>query len=87
MSTLRSPASGALPAIADDADAEAVQRARHRSNIESMAADMQRPVDEIGPVYEEVLEAMASRATVHDFLPVLVAKNVRRIFDGGLKRR
>jgi hypothetical protein len=51
--------------------------ARHVAAINTLAADVQRPVEEIHVLYHAELTRLARSATVLDFLPVLVMKRVR----------
>ena len=49
--------------------------------VNSMARELGRSVEEITPIYEQIYERMAGTATVVDFLPALVLKNLRRHFQ------
>ncbi|HYD62379.1 MAG TPA: DUF3562 domain-containing protein [Noviherbaspirillum sp.] len=60
---------------ADDAALE-----RHVRFIESLAEEMQRTVQEIVPLYEEVLESFAD-ARVSDYVPIFVCRRVKRILS------
>jgi hypothetical protein len=61
----------------DEAD-----RQRHRRAIESTAQELDCSVDEVEEFYEEVLKGMASKARIRDYLPILVAKSVKRSLRG-----
>lgn len=63
-------------------DDEAAGRHKHLHFIESIAEEMQQSVQEIMPLYEEVLEALTVRARIDDYLPILVSKRVKRILRG-----
>lgn len=52
--------------------------ARHLHNMEQLAVEMQRPLHEIAPLYENTLLQLRRHAQVQDFLPILVAKGVRK---------
>lgn len=54
-------------------------RMKHFGEIQSIADDVHRPVQEIARLYEDVLEYMIDQARVTDFLPVLVSKKVREL--------
>jgi hypothetical protein len=58
------------------------ERKRHACFIESLAEEMQRSVDDIVPLYQEVLEALAAEALVNDYLPIFVYRRVKRILSG-----
>lgn len=55
---------------------------RHLRFIESIAEEMQRSMQEIAPLYEEVLEALSVNAQINDYLPIFVSKRVKRILHG-----
>jgi hypothetical protein len=63
------------------------ERMQHRRHMESIAQDMQRPVEMVAPVYERILMQLKPHARVHDFLPIFVAKRVRRHFELGAPSR
>jgi hypothetical protein len=45
--------------------------------MQLIADELQRPVLEIVPLYECILESLIADAKVTEFLPILVAKKVR----------
>ncbi len=49
----------------------------HLNQIQRLANDLQRPIPEIVPLYEDVLEDLRAYARVPDFLPIMVSKKVR----------
>ena len=53
------------------------QRQRHLRQMQVIAEELQRPVVEIMPLYEGILETLIADAKVTEFLPVLVAKKLR----------
>ena len=59
---------------------EAGKLQRHVRFIESLAAEMHCSAQEIVPLYAEVLESLSAHARVTEYLPILVAKRVKRIF-------
>jgi hypothetical protein len=54
-------------------------RMKHYREIQAIADDLQRPIPEIAPLYEDVLEYLRAHAHVTDFLPILVSKRVREL--------
>ena len=52
-------------------------RSRHLHNMARLAEEIACPVHLIEPLYEQMLARLKLQATVHDYLPILVAKNVR----------
>ena len=60
---------------------DANEREKHRRHIESLATEMQTAVDELVPLYEAVLARMKEKAVVTDFLPILVSKRVKYLFQ------
>ena len=50
---------------------------KHLHNIEQLAEEVHRPVQEVIPLYEDVLADLKSNARIHDYLPILVSKNVK----------
>jgi hypothetical protein len=58
---------------------DAEDREMHRLNIERLAEEVHRTIQELAPLYENVLARMKRRARIHDFLSVLVTKNVKQI--------
>ena len=53
---------------------------RHVRFIESLAEEMHRSVQEIVPLYEEVLESLAD-AKVGDYVPIFVCRRLKRILS------
>ena len=61
---------------------------RHMASIRALADEVGRPYDEVGRPYDEVawiyqceLARLAAHAVVLDFVPVLVAKRVRHMYQ------
>jgi hypothetical protein len=65
----------------DEAD-----RLRHRRYIETTAMELDCSIDEVEEFYEEVLRGMAAKARIRDYLPILVAKSVKRSLRGRPRR-
>lgn len=57
----------------------------HIAAIQALADTIQRPVDEIAAVYQCELVQLGAHAVVTDYLPVLVAKRVRRLYQQRLE--
>lgn len=53
---------------------------RHRGAIESLAQELGLPIDTVEMRYGALLREMGTRARVTEFLPVLVAKEIRKLF-------
>lgn len=62
------------------------ERLKHRLYIRHLAEEVHRPVHEIMPLYEDVLSHYKAHAKVHDYLPILVSKNVKSCFKSGVGR-
>jgi hypothetical protein len=52
---------------------------RHRGAIHELAQELALPLETVATRYEALLREMLTRARVVDFLPVLVAKQLRKI--------
>lgn len=52
----------------------------HLRCIELLAEELHRPVQEITPVYEDVLMHLKERARIHDYLLIFASKRVKSIF-------
>jgi len=65
-----------MPSALDDA-----ARLRHVRFIETLADELHRSVQEVVPLYEEVLESL-SDAKVADYVPIFVCRRVRHILSG-----
>lgn len=55
---------------------------RHLHEMRRIAVELNRPLAQIMPPYQDLLAAMRARAKVTDFLPVLVARKVRERYKG-----
>ena len=53
---------------------------RHLRYIELLAEELNRPVQEIKPVYEDVLMHLKERARIQDYLVIFASKRVKSIF-------
>jgi hypothetical protein len=61
---------------------DASDRLKHLRCIETIAEEMQRSVEEVAPIYEEVLEYLNAKARIQDYLLILVSKHVKHILNG-----
>ena len=61
-------------------------RSRHLHNMARLAEEIAYPVHLIEPLYEQMLAQLKLQATVHDYLPILVAKNVRHAIKESVKQ-
>jgi hypothetical protein len=57
-----------------------VRAVSHRATVDAMAEELQMPVAEVARAYYEELARVRGRATVLDYLPVLIAKKLRALF-------
>lgn len=55
------------------------QQQLHLRVVESIANDMQRSVQEILLLYDQVLREMHDEAQIRDYLPIFVSRRVRSI--------
>jgi hypothetical protein len=56
---------------------DANDRGKHMRNVESIAAEMHKAVDEVIPLYEDILAHLKAKAVIPDYLPILVSKRVK----------
>ena len=61
-------------------------RSRHLHTMARLAEEIACPIDLIEPLYEQLLAHLKQQATVHDYLPILVAKSVRHALKEGVKQ-
>lgn len=54
--------------------------ARHRGAIRSLAQELELPADVVAARYEELLSGLLPHASVVDYLPMLVTKQLRKVF-------
>lgn len=59
---------------------DAEDRLKHLLYIQHLAQEMNRPVQEVTRLYENVLMHLRVDAKVQDFLPIFVAKRVKDRF-------
>lgn len=61
------------PALYSDAD----DQVKHFRYIERLAKEIDWPIQEVKPLYEDILADMKPNAMVLDYLPIFVSKKVR----------
>ena len=59
------------------------ERKRHAGAIEAIARELDRPIQEVSVLYEDVLLYLRERASILDYLPVLATKKVRELCRRG----
>lgn len=59
---------------------DTAEQMKHRRYMEVVAAELNRPLHAIVPVYEHTLVTLRSRARITDYLPILVFKRVKEYF-------
>ena len=59
--------------------ADANDRVRHLEEMQRLAQEIDCPLQVIAPIYEETLSRLKMGATIHDYLPILVAKGVKNV--------
>ena len=52
----------------------------HLRYIKLLAEELNRPVQEITPMYEDVLLHLQEQARIHDYLAILASKRVKLLF-------
>ena len=55
-------------------------QSRHVRYIKLLAEELNRPVQEITPMYEDVLLHLQEQARIHDYLAILASKRVKLLF-------
>ena len=61
---------------------DASDRLRHLDEMQRLAQETDYPMHVIVPIYEGTLTRLKADATIHDYLPILVAKGVRNVLKG-----
>lgn len=65
-------------ACLNPADIKQLDSKLHQRAIESLADDLQLPIEEVAAKYEEIRISIIRTAKIKDFIPVLIAKKIRR---------
>lgn len=60
-------------------DAHEDDRARHLRSIGQIAAEVRRPVDEVQPLYEDILATLEQNAEIRDFIPIFVSRRIKQL--------
>lgn len=56
------------------------EQLRQLRSIKSLAEELNRPVQEIAPIYEDVLLHLKEQARIQDYLVILASKRVKFLF-------
>ena len=54
-------------------------RSKHLRIIGRLATEVHRSIDEVEPLYEDILSHMKNTATIQDYLPILVSRRVKEL--------
>lgn len=60
---------------------------RHVASVRALCDEVGRPFDEVADVYQCELLRLLAHASVADYLPVLVAKRVRQLYQRRVEAR
>ncbi len=80
MDTIEHIVSASSNAVADTIYTDVQDKEKHRSVIQSIADELDRPMHEIAGMYEEILKDLRTQAVIDDYLPVLVSKRVKQAY-------
>ena len=69
------------PAIPASPYSNPEERSQHRRIIGRLATEIHRSVDEIEPLYEDILSHMKNTASIQDYLPILVSRRVKELLS------
>lgn len=61
-------------------DADLLNDKRYNASIESIARELAVPVDDVVARYKATLATLAPRATVSDYIAILVEKKVKALY-------
>jgi len=67
------------PAIPVSPYTSSEERSKHLRIIGRLANEVHRSVDEIEPLYEDILAHMKNTASIQDYLPILVSRRVKAL--------
>lgn len=67
------------PAIPASPYSSNEERSKHLRVIGRLANEVHRSVDEIEPLYEDILAHMKNTASIQDYLPILVSRRVKAL--------
>ena len=59
--------------------ADPTEQVKHRRYIEILADEISRPVEEVAPVYDDVMADLKASALVADFVPIFAWRRARAI--------
>lgn len=66
--------------------ADANDRLRHLDEMQRLSQETECPLQVITPIYEGTLARLKADATIHDYLPILVAKGVKNALKDMARR-
>jgi len=66
-------------------DADLLHDKRYSSSIESIARELAVPIDDVLARYRATLATLAPRATVNDYIAILVEKKVKALYRAGYR--
>jgi hypothetical protein len=69
------------PAIHHSPYANSEEKTQHERIIGLIANEVSRSVEEVEPLYEDILAHMKDRASVQDYLPILVSRRVKALLS------
>lgn len=61
--------------------ADTRDRDKHMHVMERLAEEVDRPLQEVKPLYEDILMHLRDSARIRDYLPILVSKRVKRLLQ------
>jgi len=66
-------------------DADLLHDKRYSSSIESIARELAVPIDDVVARYQTTLATLAPKATVNDYIAILVEKKVKALYRAGYR--
>lgn len=66
-------------------DADLLHDKRYSSSIESIARELAVPIDDVVARYKATLATLAPKATVNDYIAILVEKKVKALYRAGYR--
>jgi hypothetical protein len=67
-------------------DADLLHDKRYSSSIESIARELAVPIDDVVARFQTTLATLAPRATVTDYIAILVEKKVKALYRAGYRK-
>ena len=69
------------PALPASPYANHEERSKHERIIGRLANEVHRSIDEVEPLYEDILSHMKNTASIQDYLPILVSRRVKELLS------